>query len=74
MKTDSTFSFNNVLLPGTILLAHIDVTGLLAYGLKAALGGLVWLGIKMLGEKLEQRRRATKDKNKGEATTTSKKK
>ncbi|WP_438940113.1 hypothetical protein [Chitinophaga hostae] len=71
MKTDSAFSFNNVLLPGTILLAHIDVTGLLAYGLKAALGGVVWLGIKMLGEKLEERRKANSEK-KGTSSTTKK--
>jgi hypothetical protein len=73
MKTDSTFSFNNVLLPGTILLAHIDMTSLLNYGLKAALGGLIWLGVKMIGEKLE-RRKAAEDKDSTGAPSTGKKK
>lgn len=73
MKTDSTFSFNNVLLPGTILLAHIDMNSLLNYGLKAALGGMIWLAVKMLGEKLE-RRKAGEDKDSTSTTTTSKKK
>jgi len=47
---------NNLLLPGTILLANIDVTGLLEYILKAAAGGAIWLAYKIAADKLEQRK------------------
>lgn len=60
MKTDtaaSTSHFSNVLLTGTILLANVDVNGLLDYGLKAFLGGAVWLGYKLTAEYLERRRK-----------------
>lgn len=59
MKTDTaTTHFSNVLLTGTILLANVDVNGLLDYGLKAFLGGAVWLGYKLAAEYIEQRRKA----------------
>jgi hypothetical protein len=32
------------------LIAAIDYTSLLDYGLKAILGGVIWLGFKILGE------------------------
>ncbi|MBS1586520.1 MAG: hypothetical protein JSS82_13345 [Bacteroidetes bacterium] len=59
MKTDTaaTSHFSNVLLTGTILLANVDVNGLLDYGLKAFLGGAVWLGYKLTAEYLERRRK-----------------
>lgn len=47
---------NNLMLPGTILLANIDVTGLLEYVLKAAAGGAIWLAYKIAADKLEQRK------------------
>lgn len=50
--------FSNVLLTGTILLANVDVNGLLDYGLKAFLGGAIWLGYKITAEYLERRRKA----------------
>jgi hypothetical protein len=57
MKTDTANGyFNNLLIPGTILLANIDVSGLLVYGIKAAIGGAIWLGFKVAGDWLEQRR------------------
>lgn len=60
MKTESTAyqgAINNVFLPGTILLANIDVTGLLEYALKAGVGGFIWLGFKLAGEYLERKKK-----------------
>ncbi len=58
VKTDSaTTHFSNVLLTGTILLANVDVNGLLDYGLKAFLGGAVWLGYKLTAEYIERKRK-----------------
>ena len=60
MRTETTAyqgAINNVFLPGTILLANIDVTGLLEYALKAGVGGMIWLGFKLAGEYLEQKRK-----------------
>lgn len=60
MRTETTAyqgAINNVFLPGTILLANIDVTGLLEYALKAGVGGFIWLGFKLAGEYLEQKRK-----------------
>lgn len=59
MRTESTAyqgAINNVFLPGTILLANIDVTGLLEYALKAGVGGFIWLGFKLAGEYLERKK------------------
>jgi hypothetical protein len=50
-------AINNVFLPGTILLASIDVTGLLEYALKAGVGGFIWLGFKLAGEYLERKKK-----------------
>jgi hypothetical protein len=55
MKTDSNGTFSNLLLPGTILLANIDVTGLFVYGLKALLGGGVWLAYKVVADRMEKK-------------------
>jgi hypothetical protein len=59
MRTDTATShFNNVLLTGTLLLANVDMNGLFDYGLKAFLGGAVWLGYKLAAEYIERRRKA----------------
>jgi hypothetical protein len=61
IKTDTaapTTHFSNVLLTGTILLANADVNGLLDYGLKAFLGGAVWLGYKLAADYLERKRKS----------------
>lgn len=50
-------AINNVFLPGTILLASIDVTGLMEYALKAGVGGFIWLGFKLAGEYLERKKK-----------------
>lgn len=56
MRTDTT-AISNVLLPGTILLANIDVTGLAEYALRAAVGGAVWFGFKIAADYVERRKR-----------------
>jgi hypothetical protein len=60
MKTDTgnaTTHFSNVLLTGTLLLANVDVNGLVDYGLKALLGGAVWLGYKLTADYLDRRKK-----------------
>lgn len=42
------------------LLAAIDFTSLVDYGLKAFLGGVIWLGFKLLGDYIAQRLRKRK--------------
>jgi hypothetical protein len=53
MKTDNTSQ--NIFLTGFILLANLDFTGLLEYGLKAAIGGSIWLVFKMVADKLDRK-------------------
>lgn len=50
-------SSGNLLLTGCIFLASIDVTGLLDYGLKALLGGTIWLGFKLVENPLLKKKR-----------------
>lgn len=60
IKTDAaqgTAHFSNVLLTGTILLANVDVNGLLDYGLKAFLGGAIWLGYKLTADYMDRKRK-----------------
>jgi hypothetical protein len=58
MKTESNGYFSNVLLTGTLLLANMDVNGYIDYGIKAAIGGAVWLIFKVTADFIERRRRA----------------
>lgn len=62
MRTELTHgdSFHNVIIPGTILLAGVDVTGLMEYALRAGAGAIIWLATKQVGEYL-QRRKAKKE-------------
>ncbi len=55
---NATTHFSNVLLTGTLLLANVDVNGLVDYGLKAFLGGAVWLGYKLTADYLDRRRKS----------------
>lgn len=58
MRTETTHtdgSLNNLLLPATILMANIDMTGLFEYALKALIGGAIWLAFKLGGEYLHRR-------------------
>jgi len=59
MKTETSGNFSSVLLTGTLLLANVNVNGLLDYGLKAVIGGGIWLGFKLAADYLERH------KNKG---------
>ncbi len=66
IKTDTgqtASQYSNILLTGTILLANVDVNGLLDYGLKALLGGAIWLGYKVTADFLDRKR---KGKNNGQ--------
>lgn len=58
---NATSNFSNVMLTGTILLANVDMNGLLDYSLKAFFGGAIWLGFKVTADYLERKR---KSKNK----------
>ncbi|MBS1773417.1 MAG: hypothetical protein JST82_11215 [Bacteroidetes bacterium] len=59
MKTDTSGThFSNVLLTGAILLAQVDMHGLVDYSLKAAIGGAVWLGYKIIAERMERKRKS----------------
>lgn len=58
MKTETSGYFSNVLLTGTLLLANVDVSGLLDYGMKAVIGGGIWLGFKIVADILERRRKS----------------
>ena len=48
---------SNIFLTGTILFANLDFSGLLDYGLKALLGGAIWLGYKMTSDYIERKRK-----------------
>lgn len=51
-------SFNSTMLTANIILAHIDVNGLMEYALTAGLGGAIWLGYKILVDHVKQYRKA----------------
>ena len=55
MRTD-TGSFSSMMLTGTILLASVNVSDLLNYGLRAVVGGVVWLGFRYAADYLERKR------------------
>lgn len=59
-KTVNPFSSSsNFYLAGCIFLAGLDVTSLLDYGLKAAVGGSIWLGFKLVENRLLKKKSAT---------------
>jgi hypothetical protein len=63
MRTDTTnanSNFSSVMLTGTILLANVDISGLVDYGLKALLGGAIWLGYKIAADYLDKKRKTTR--------------
>lgn len=55
MKTDNTSQ--SVFLTGFILLANLDFTGMLEYGLKAIIGGGIWLAFKLTADRLDRNRK-----------------
>ena len=46
---------SNVLLTGLILLANMDYNSFLDYGLKAMLGGFIWMGFKIAADYLSKK-------------------
>jgi hypothetical protein len=60
IKTDTSYTasnFGSAFLTGTILLASVDVNGLVDYGLKAMLGGAIWLGYKITADFMDRKRK-----------------
>ena len=47
MHTDNN---SNVLLTGLILLANMDYNSFLDYGIKAMIGGVIWMGFKITAD------------------------
>lgn len=56
-NTDNTSQ--SIFLTGIILLANLDFTGLVEYGLKAAIGGGVWLAFKLVADRIDRRKKQT---------------
>lgn len=44
----------NIFLTGAILFANLDYSGLAEYALKAAIGGVIWMGFKLAGDYLSE--------------------
>lgn len=59
MKThaDTAAPFTNTLLTASILLAQIDMHGLMDYALKAGIGGAIWLGYKVVADRIDRYRK-----------------
>ena len=60
MKThgDTPSTFTGTMLTACILLAQLDVHGLLDYALKAGIGGAIWLGYKVVADRIDRRKKA----------------
>lgn len=48
-------SGSNLFLTGAILFANLDYSGLAEYALKAAIGGLVWMTVKLAADYISQK-------------------
>lgn len=48
-------SGTNIFLTGAILFANLDYSGLGEYALKAAIGGAVWMGFKLVSDYLSEK-------------------
>ena len=60
MRSDTTnpnSNFSSLMLTGTILLANVDISGLVNYGLKAVIGGAIWLGFKVAADYIDKKRK-----------------
>lgn len=51
-------AFSNLMLTACILFAQLDVHGLLDYALKAGIGGAIWLGYKVVADRMDRARKA----------------
>lgn len=47
---------SGVFLTGCILIANLDFNGLMDYGLKALVGGAIWLGFNRINHYLAERK------------------
>ena len=43
---------SNLFLTGAILLANLDFASIEEYAIKAAIGGIIWMGFKLIGDYL----------------------
>ncbi|MBS1616246.1 MAG: hypothetical protein JST06_09040 [Bacteroidetes bacterium] len=55
--TDGAVPFTSTLLTASILLAQIDMHGLFDYALKAGIGGAIWLGYKVVADRIDRYRK-----------------
>jgi hypothetical protein len=46
---------SNIFLTGAILFANLDYSGLAEYAIKAAIGGVIWMGFKLAGDYIAER-------------------
>ena len=54
---------SSLFLTGTILLANMDYTGLLDYALKALIGGAIWMGFKVAGDRIAKKMKSKNSEN-----------
>lgn len=59
IQTENTSA--NLLLTGFVFLANLDFTGYIDYAVKAAIGGIIWMGFKLttdhISEKIKNKRK-----------------
>lgn len=56
MDTKTNHFYSDVFLTGCILLAGIDVLGLVDYALKAVVGGAIWFGYRYTADYLARKK------------------
>lgn len=56
-------SASSTFLTGAILFANIDVSGLTAYAVKAAIGGAIWMVFKLAGDLISHKMLSKKNNN-----------
>ncbi|MBI4929302.1 MAG: hypothetical protein HY841_00950 [Bacteroidetes bacterium] len=58
--TTTSDSSTNIFLTGAVLFANLDSSGLAEYALKAAIGGFIWMTLKLasdfISEKIKNRK------------------
>ena len=56
LKTNlQTDNQSNLLLTGMIVFANLNYTGLLDYGIKAVIGGVIWMSFKLAADYISER-------------------
>jgi hypothetical protein len=56
----STTDSSSVFLTGAILLANMDYSGLCEYALRAAIGGMIWMGFKLATDYFSEKMKSKK--------------